>query len=165
MIVDLTIEEYAVAQCAAAIRCVACASRQARIGYGANPNDVPMITTLGVAGEIAVAKALNLYWSGNIGVAAPDVGLNIQVRTVATPNRRLIVHRADPDDAPFVLVYPTDSPQRFQLVGYLFGRDAKNDRWWDDPQGGRPAFFVPVNQLRPIEELRSAVAAEDCELF
>ena len=49
----------------------------------------------GAMGECAVAKALSCYWSGAIGVlTAGDIG-EIQVRTTAHENGRLILHKLD----------------------------------------------------------------------
>lgn len=113
----------------------------------------------GACGELALAKALGLYWSGALEFRADDVG-RLQVRTRSRHDYDLIVHPEDPDDRPFVLV--TGKAPDFRVGGWIMGRDAKRQAWWADPAGGRPAFFVRAEHLRPIEELaRSSLVATD----
>lgn len=105
----------------------------------------------GAAGELAVAKALDKFWSGNQGnLKADDVG-TLQVRTRSRPGYELVVHDRDPDERPFVLA--RGRAPHFEIVGWLMGREAKRPEFWKDPAGGRPAYFVPDAALRPIEEL------------
>ena len=111
----------------------------------------------GAAGEMAVAKALGHYWSGNHGrLRADDVG-RLQVRTRSRSDYDLIVHDTDSDDRAFVLV--RGKAPEFEVVGWIWGRDAKNPSHWADPAGGRPAYFVPAAELRPLEELDVEIAA------
>src|SRR5688572_3645476 len=102
----------------------------------------------GAAGELAVAKALGLFWSGAVGnLAADDVG-PLQVRTTRVEAGCLIVHPSDPADRAFVLV--TGQAPDFMLRGWIMGRHAKRHKWWADPAGGRPAFFVPQRALQDV---------------
>lgn len=105
-------------------------------------------------GEMAVAKGLNLYWSGSVGdYGAVDVGGLIEVRTRTKSWHSLIVHEQDRDWAPYVLVDASCTPD-FRLVGWLYGRDGKKDSYWSDPsKKNRPAFFVDQKDLLPIEDL------------
>lgn len=108
---------------------------------------------LGAVGELAVAKRLNVFWSGTIGrVDAPgDVG-PLQVRTGTGDTYRLCIYPRDPDGARFVLV--VGLPPHVRVVGWLFGRDGKREEWWCDPTGkGRPAYFVPQAALHPLDTL------------
>lgn len=103
----------------------------------------------GAAGELAFATAHGLPWidvADDFSTLPGDVG-PFQVRTTARMNGSLIVHERDPDDAPFVLV--TGRVPRFVLRGWLYGREAKDSRWWRTDTG-RPAYFVPQSALRPI---------------
>ena len=112
----------------------------------------------GALGELAVAKFLNVFWSGSLGnLGADDVGV-LQVRAAARDDSRLIVHAGDPDDRAFVLVVGR-APQ-LTLVGWMLGSTAKQTRWIDDPVrrrgcAPRPAFFVPQTELHPVSELRT----------
>lgn len=129
--------------------------------HGRGPEDGWTPHIEGACGEMAVAKWMGLYWSGNMGeLAADDVG-GLQVRTASAVDSRLIVHPSDPDDRVFVLV--TGRAPNFVLQGWLMGRDAKDPAFWVDPGTGRPAFFVPLVRLMAIERLKhmpSRAAAE-----
>lgn len=107
----------------------------------------------GVLGELAVAKALNRYWSGNrLAPATGDVGEGIEVRTTAHENGRLILHPTDPGESVFILVTGKDG--LYRLRGWIYGKDGKDERYWSDVAGnGRWAFFVPQGDLRPLSEL------------
>lgn len=102
----------------------------------------------GAAGELAVAKYFGCRWDGNFGnFKAADVH-NIEVRTTAWPNGKLIVHPSDPDDRRFILA--TGIAPRFTLVGWMTGRQAKQKRWWGELTKGRPAFNVPQAELKEL---------------
>lgn len=116
--------------------------------HGATPGDFsPHI--LGSMGEMAVAKALGVFWSGSSTFAtrnAGDLPGGVEVRTTAHANGRLLVHPSDPDDRRFVLVVA--APPTFTVCGWLFGRDAKIPANWQDPTGkGRHAYFVERSAL------------------
>lgn len=109
---------------------------------------------VGALGEYAVARWVNMFWDiGKFGTR--DVGGCIDVRGCLGRSGSLIVHPEDPDDVPFVLVH-LDLPH-CHLVGWLFGREAKQDKWWTDKGTGRPAFFVPPGELRPMADLLAHV--------
>jgi len=111
----------------------------------------------GAAGELAFAKWSNKFWSGNVGdLTANDVG-KVEVRTASDHNRRLIIHKKDPDDRRFVLV--TGIAPTFRIRGWIWGEDAKQEQYWQDPVGGRPAYFIPHNQLNPMTTTKQARAA------
>lgn len=76
----------------------------------------------------------------------PDAGTdleNIQVRTRSKSHYELIIHPDDLDGAKFFLVVPTIDPFTFNIVGWFYGRDGKDNKYWQDPAGGRPAYFIP----------------------
>lgn len=111
---------------------------------------------LGAMGECAAAKALDVYWPA--GAPEPDWNGDVgtyHVRTVDRPGKRLILHPDDPDDGRHVLVVlrrVTRTVAELEVPGWCFGRDGKHDRYWET-HTGRPAFFVPTDQLRPISTL------------
>jgi hypothetical protein len=70
---------------------------------------------------------------------------NVQVRSTSGHRNCLILHKTDPDDKAFVLV--TGTAPNFVLRGWIWGRDGKNEEYWRDPVGGRPAYFVPQSAL------------------
>jgi hypothetical protein len=106
-------------------------------------------------GEMAVAKGLNLYWSGSVGdYGAIDVGGLVEVRTRTKNWHSLIIHPQDRDWAPYVLVDASDTPN-MRLVGWVLGADGKDDRFWSDPsKKNRPAYFIEQSELRPMGELK-----------
>lgn len=110
-------------------------------------------------GEMATAKYLNLFWSGTVGLyGSVDVGgeSGVETRTRRKHWHQLILHPDDKDDRPHVLV-SAHNPPTFQLVGWIYGGDGKLQKFWSDPAGGRPAFFVPQEELRPIDELKAII--------
>lgn len=106
----------------------------------------------GACGELVVAKALNIYWAGGINIfKLPDVDNNIQVRTRSKHFYDLIVRQNDSDDDLFVHV--TGTCPNYKIHGYMQGRDAKREQWLFDHGNRPPAYFVPQEELVPIEDL------------
>jgi hypothetical protein len=116
-------------------------------------------------GELAVAKAFNLFCSGSVGnKEAVDVGDILEVRSSARTNARLILHPKDKDDFPFVLVDVSTAPI-IHLRGWIMGRDGKQRKYWTDPAGGRPAYFISESHLRPMADLRPIVEVRRAEII
>lgn len=111
---------------------------------GASTDSGWQINLEGALGEYALAKCLGLYWPGKGKLRAPDVG-EVDVRTTSRDNGRLILHPSDPDDRVFYLL--TGVNGRYQVRGWIAGKDGKREEFWKDPAGGRPAFFVPQSAL------------------
>jgi len=116
--------------------------------YG-TPADLWAVDIEAAAAELAVAKAVGLFWpmatrpDRNL---AGDVG-PFQVRHTTRENGRLILHDRDSDDAAFVLV--RGSIPSFDVVGWIWGADGKDQRFRFKGDG-RPAFFVPETDLVSI---------------
>lgn len=112
----------------------------------------------GALAEKVVAKHYNVYWSGALGdYRAKDVA-GAQVRGTPRRDGHLIVHRhADGDaaDDPFILV--TGLGPRFMIRGWIMGRDAQVQKYWTTILRNKPlrnpAFFVPQEDLEPIQTL------------
>jgi hypothetical protein len=104
----------------------------------------------GASAEVAFAKAMNLYWAPSQGgqgnSPAGDVA-GWEVRWTARAGGRLLVHRSDRDDAPYVLV--TGTWPKYRIRGYMLGRDAKAKRYWTTTGtfASRPCFAVPAADL------------------
>lgn len=98
--------------------------------------------------EFALAKWLGIFWSGAHSFRAQDAG-GWQVRSTTHDKGRLVLHPGDSDDDRFVLVSGRNG--RYELCGWILGRDGKLAEYWDDPVGGRPAFFVPRNVLHALD--------------
>lgn len=110
----------------------------------------------GACAELAVAKVLGVYWAGTIDTyRAADMvflGHDVEVRWRAD-GAFLKVRERDPDDRVVVLV--KGQCPAYEIVGWILGRHAKENMWRRDPhQRGKPAYFVPWNNLQPIERLK-----------
>lgn len=108
----------------------------------------------GAAGELAVAKALGIFWLPQIGdyKAEGDVG-PYQVR--CNMSRRLddtILRPGDKPDAVYIGVLSL-LPD-VDVMGWIWGRDGMSEQYLRDGAPGRPpCFFVPRAALRPLSEL------------
>lgn len=144
--VELTLAETLLAAYAGAMRQVENLKKDRTPYHGAGDKQDWQLHLEGCLGEMALAKHLNVFWSGKGGFRAPDVG-ELEVRTTRHENGRLILHPADSDDATFYLL--TGVNGTYDVRGHILGRDGKREEFWADPTGqGRGAFFVPQSHLR-----------------
>ena len=107
----------------------------------------------GAAGEMATAKALNLYYSSSVNVFKSihgDVGA-LEVRTRSKHEYDLIVRPNDNPDSVYVLV--TGISPIYRIRGWILGKDARKDEWWQTHGGRSGAWFVPVDRLNSIDLL------------
>ena len=106
----------------------------------------------GALGEMAVAKALSVYWGGTVcSFHSADIGEQLQVRTRSSHTYDLIVRDADDDDHIFLLV--TGEAPTYHVRGWMRGRDAKRDEFLKEYGGRPPAYFVPQSELHTLEAL------------
>jgi hypothetical protein len=116
----------------------------ARHAYGAaeTGETVWKLDNDGCCAELALAKYLNLSWTGTVGnYDAPDVGGLVDARSTHHVNGRLRITKKDPDYRPVVLVITR--PPFFDLIGWLFAYQGKREEWWTAPQTNRFNYFVP----------------------
>ena len=106
----------------------------------------------GAAAEMAFAKWMNVYYEPTVNTfKAPDVGV-LQIRSTRHEHGKLIIRSKDVKDEAFVLV--VNRVPEFDIVGWIQGSDAKQDKYLYDPNNiNSPAWFVPQDALRPMEEL------------
>ena len=114
------------------------------------------IDIIGCLGELAVSKALNLYWeavSNEKLDSLPGDVEGYQVRSTRHQTGKLIVYETDKDDAPYILAV-VNEPDVF-LAGWLYGAEAKLAV---EPKRGSTSneFWVPQRMLRPMGELIQA---------
>jgi hypothetical protein len=104
--------------------------------------------------EIAVAKALGLYWppSWNADKEAPDIPPDIQVRWTTHHAGKLILRDGDPAGR-YVLVRGT-TPE-FELIGWASSEDAMQPDYLTNfgRTDAPPCFAVPNDCLNPISTL------------
>ncbi len=114
----------------------------------------------GCFGEMAVAKYLNVFWSGNIGnLKADDVG-PYQVRATVKDHHKLILHDDDPADRIFILV--TGALPTLTLRGWIHCFDGRQGEYWSDPKGNnRWAYFVPQARLEPMSRLEIGLQVQE----
>jgi hypothetical protein len=152
-VVEITLsnQEMMVAAYAGCRRTVASRARGLVPEFGNNPLEIWGMDVEGAAGEMAAAKALNLYWDGAVNTFhRGDVG-PIQIRTAIAHDRCLIVRDRDSDEDHFVLV--TGLMPTFRIHGWIRGADAKRPEWLRAPQGRPPAWFVPQSELFSVQTL------------
>lgn len=79
-----------------------------------------------------------------------------EIRSTSVSGGSLIVYDNDHDSSPYVLVNTGEVERTrvpiFDLVGWMFGGEAKNPLWWR-AHARRPAFFVYPSRLRKMEQL------------
>lgn len=103
----------------------------------------------GAMGELAVAKALNLYWDGSVDTfRRADISPNIHVKTRSNPDYDLIVRMSDPNEGVFVLV--TGRCPVYEVRGWTTGKDAKRDEFLQTYGGREAAYFVPQARLNEM---------------
>ena len=113
------------------------------------------IHLLGAAGEVAVASYLglkeHLFKETEARRGSDDLPGNIDVKTRSKASYDLIVQKREDPKKKFVLV--TVENQQTLIHGWCYGEEAMKEEFWADPARGRPAYFVPKEALRSIDEL------------
>ena len=113
------------------------------------------IHLLGAAGEVAVASYLglkeHLFKETEAKKGSDDLPGGIDVKTRSKASYDLIVQRQSDPNRRFVLV--TIESQQTLIHGWCYGKDAMQEKFWADPARGRPAFFMPKENLHPMETL------------
>jgi len=151
MKVTLTNEEVKEAKEVAMARQAENVLKGRKPAYGINPQNDLRVHTLGACGELAVAKALDIPWTGARIFRAPDVG-QFEVRTTVYQSGHLILHPKDNDNSIFILVIGEENT--FELKGWIYGEKGKSRSYWKDKsKKDRPAYFVPQIALRPMRSL------------
>jgi hypothetical protein len=89
----------------------------------------------GALGELAAAKALNVYWPASVNArkSEPDLPPDWQVRCRPQSHYDLVIRPDDPEHFRYILV--TGTGPTFQVHGYIKGEDGKRD-WWLQDKGG-----------------------------
>lgn len=107
----------------------------------------------GAAAELAVAKALALFWPGSVGTfrAEPDIPCRqhppgIEVRWISQMRYDLKIRHDDSPERMYVLV--SGFAPRMTLHGWYLGSDAKQPEFWTELGNGRPGLWcVPKERL------------------
>lgn len=109
----------------------------------------------GACAELAVAKAMNVFWNGHMRTfKGPDVG-DLHVRSTTHANGHLIIRDNDDENAVYVLVI-CDCP-RYKIVGGISGKRARRDFPRVPNKGGEGAsHWVPQDDLSDIDRVFAA---------
>jgi hypothetical protein len=120
---------------------------------GAGLHDTWTPNVEGAAGEMAAAKYLGIYWQPIIGNSnADDVGF-YQVRTnISRKHTDLCLRQRDNPDKIYISVL--SFLPNFEILGWIFGRDGKLNKFLRDGSVDRPqCFYVPRTVLHPMCEI------------
>jgi len=104
----------------------------------------------GAMAELAVAKYLDVYWGGHVGVftSLDDVG-KYEIRYSMRSDLKV----KENDEG--IVISVTGQPPKMKIAGYINAEDAMRDEWKKDfNNGGKPAFFVPHRCLKSVEALK-----------
>lgn len=155
MIVQLTWDEIRMCCIEAAIRSVRAKKKGISPAYGMTTAffDSLRIDCMGCYGEVAVAKGLNLFWTGQHEMHSPDVGRVIEVKTIDQNNKNLIVHPISKNDAIYSVLAQINSATTVEIVGWIKTADGRRPEYVFEGRPGHKIFLVPRNSLRPIAEL------------
>jgi len=151
VIITLTWAEVLLAAQVGCMRNVQCLENEWHDRSG-DPTNTWTRNIEGTCGEMAVAKWLNVYWSGNVGdLNAADVG-DLEVKT--NTSRRwddLMIQRENRTDRNYVSVL--SFLPRFKICGWITGAEGKQDKYWREGKPGQPCYFVPRSDLHPLTTL------------
>jgi hypothetical protein len=105
----------------------------------------------GACAEMAVAKALGLYWGGGVDTFNTEdlenTGFEVRYSPAGKP-------KVLPRDTRIIVAVVGDSPSitHFTILGWLRAADAKREQWRS--HGEPTCFFPPRNAWQPLEQLR-----------
>jgi hypothetical protein len=152
MIIELTKEEFAYAAQIGRLRQEEALRKNLPDKYGFDGVGGLAVHVEGAAGELAVAKALNITWDATVNTfkSLADLVSNIEVRTRSKDYYDLLVRSDDKDESLFVLV-TRKSPRTFDVVGWIKAKDAKQEQWVKTHGNRPPAYFVPKTVLQNME--------------
>lgn len=150
MIIELTIHEILVASQVGILRQCEDIKAAKKSFIGEKQDTAWQRHIEGALSECAMAKFLNVYWSKSPWYN-PDVG-DVEVRTTAHEHGRLIIRDRDKDDTKYYLL--TGINGKYHIRGYMYARDAKKEKYLDQPVAGRPpSYFVPQSDLRMSDDV------------
>ena len=119
-----------------------------KLDRGSTQGDPWGIDIEGALAEVAVAKALGIYFSGSVDTyKSPDLA-GIQVRWTPLDQGRLIVRDQDNDNENYILV--TGTCPNYKISGWIEGFNAKDSQYISAPNGRSAAYFVPQESLKPM---------------
>lgn len=119
---------------------------------GTDANEVDH--ALGSVGEFATSLGLEIPWRGPGSFRGEDLIGGIEVRTRSNFSLDLPLRSKDPDDVPFVLVTATEDPLVWLVIGWILGKDGKDEIFRANRSNQTWDYFVDKPFLKPIKELK-----------
>lgn len=113
---------------------------------------------VGCASEIAFARMCgdnSHELPINTFHVAADYGDDIEVRGSDKENARLIIRKDEPQDRRYVLFTIQFGPTVVKAYpeGWIYGKEAFQNKYLDNPNDARESYFVPKANLKPMCEL------------
>ena len=150
VVVELTNSEYLHALIAGSLRRADARAKGRQQYYGARTADSELLDIIGAVGECCVAKHRDVFWCGAGEFRGDDVG-SLQVRATTYDNGHLVLTKSDEDNKPYVLVCVSNGVGKIR--GWLYGREGKQERYWQDKSNRGPQFYIQQSDLRPVDTL------------
>lgn len=113
----------------------------------------------GVRGEIVLSKVLGIPW-----IETPytkdeaDLADFIESRLRNKHWYELFIHPKDKDDRLYFLITKEKNDPLYRVHGFVYGWEAKQQKYWKQITQNPPSFFVPQEHLHPVEELLETLA-------
>jgi hypothetical protein len=155
MIVKLTWDEIKTACNEAVVRAINAKSKHIKPAYGMSYGffDGLKIDILGCLAEIATAKGLNMYWTGRFEIHSPDVGGMIEVKSIDSNKKNLIVHLKSKNSAHISVLTLLHDVRTAEILGWIKTEDGRKEQYLFEGRPGHQIYLVPQNDLNPISEL------------
>lgn len=101
----------------------------------------------GALAECALAKFLGKYWEGCGEINGVDVG-DVDVRSTKYENGMLIIHKTDDPNRKYYLL--TGSEGKYTVRGWLWGYEAKQNKYYTSKSDRPPEYYVPQSDLHMV---------------
>tara|TARA_R100001244_G_scaffold129386_5_gene100853 strand:+ start:5150 stop:5647 length:498 start_codon:yes stop_codon:yes gene_type:complete len=121
------------------------------------PDQMLLFHQLGACAEVAFCKFAGLFYSPTVNkFGHPDIGDDIEVRWSSRDTLKV-----SPKDNNVYCISMSGNLPTFVYNGWIWSEEAKQKKWEADPgDWGKPAFFVPVTDLRQGKIERDAEVVE-----
>jgi hypothetical protein len=123
------------------------AVEEGRTSVGAAAKDPLKTHIVGAMGELAFCKIWGLEWPATVdNYGGADVGDDIEVRTRTKWWYELKVVPKGRDD--FIHALVVMDGEWYRYIGWMMGREAKQERWRRNYGDYGRAYFVPQSELQ-----------------
>lgn len=116
---------------------------------------------ISASSELAVAKALHLYWDGSVNTFnrpdLPNIEVKAQLHHMLDRYKKenfLIIRKNMPDEQRYVFVI-VNSKTDYRVAGFMPGYAGKQDKYLTSRAGREQFYAIPVKDLYPIKDIES----------